>query len=98
MATLQDHRLTTPMVYDQVESLEICRRELEWVGETFLKDGRKYVMGGDRLSAADITLASLAYPLVSPPQMGSVVRMMIDDGDDGGGDDHDVVARACVRL
>lgn len=39
-----------------------------------LSDGRRYLLGGERPSALDVTFCSLAYPLVSPPELKSVVR------------------------
>lgn len=35
---------------------------------TMLSDGRKYLLG-DEMTAADITFASLAYPVLHPPQL-----------------------------
>jgi glutathione S-transferase len=44
------------------------QRELDEVGE-LLADGRPYLCG-DRFTAADLTFASLAAPLVLPPEYG----------------------------
>uniref|UniRef100_A0A0G4HAA6 GST N-terminal domain-containing protein n=1 Tax=Chromera velia CCMP2878 TaxID=1169474 RepID=A0A0G4HAA6_9ALVE len=41
-----------------------------------LSDGRKFLLGTDHPTVLDITAASLAYPLVTPPQMGEVSMSM----------------------
>jgi glutathione S-transferase len=42
--------------------------ELDWVAE-LLADGRPYLLG-ERFSAADLTFAALAAPVVLPPRYG----------------------------
>jgi len=54
-------------------------RSVEKVAQVFgrvnelLKDGRRFLCNTDRPSAADITFAALAYPLLAPPQMSGLV-------------------------
>ena len=50
------------------EDEEIVFAELDWVAER-LADGRPYLLG-ERFSAADLTFASLAAPVVLPPTYG----------------------------
>eukprot|EP00953_Heterococcus_sp_UTEX-ZZ885_P029320 15570-Heterococcus_DN1.PRE.2 len=37
-----------------------------------LSDGRRYILGGDKISAVDITFAALSYPLLAPPEFDSI--------------------------
>lgn len=46
-----------------------------------LSDGRRYLLGGERLSAVDVTFAALAYPVLVPPEMGRVVRPPLNPSD-----------------
>ena len=48
---------TVDRVFDQVSAL--------------LQDGRKYICATEDLTAADITFASLAYPLILPEEKAS---------------------------
>jgi glutathione S-transferase len=50
------------------QSLRISREVFDSVGER-LSDGRPYLVG-DRFSAADLTFAALAAPLIVPPEYG----------------------------
>lgn len=38
------------------------------------KTKKKYILGTDKMTAVDLTFASLAYPLLSPTQFASMVR------------------------
>jgi glutathione S-transferase len=49
-----------------LESRDLLLAELDWL-DGMLADGRPF-LGGDTLSRADITAASLLAPLVNPPQ------------------------------
>lgn len=58
-----------------IPRLDIVRGELNQVFDrvaSLLSDGRKYLCG-DSLTAADIAFASLAYPIVSPKELSSMV-------------------------
>ncbi|MCG3172325.1 MAG: hypothetical protein GMKNLPBB_00473 [Myxococcota bacterium] len=60
------------------EGAERSIRKLEAVfagASELLKDGRRYLTG-DRLTAADITFASLAAPVLRPDNHGSGIRLM----------------------
>ena len=46
---------------------------------SLLQDGRKYICATDDLTAADITFASLAYPLILPEEKASVFVSWDDD-------------------
>lgn len=39
------------------------------------KSPRRYLLGTQKMTAADLTFAALAYPLVGPPQFASLVSM-----------------------
>ena len=71
-----------PVVFPQMRSIARKRLDInsnsaakahETIGSIFeqvselLSDGRKYLIG-DKLSAADITFASLAAPAIAPPE------------------------------
>lgn len=39
------------------------------------RPGKKtYILGTDRLSAADIAFAALSYPIIAPPETATLVR------------------------
>ena len=46
---------------------------------SLLQDGRKYICATEDLTAADITFASLAYPLILPEEKASVFVSWDDD-------------------
>ena len=50
---------------------------------TLLKDGRKYLCNTPSMSAADVTFAALAYPLVLPEEKASVFVSWGDDLPEG---------------
>jgi glutathione S-transferase len=54
-----------------LESLEICQKTFDSLDER-LSDGRRYILGGDKISAVDITFAALSYPLLAPPEFDSI--------------------------
>ena len=55
------------------DSKDIVGRELDWIDE-LLSDGRTFLVG-DRLSRADISVASILAPLVLPAEHASYCRM-----------------------
>jgi glutathione S-transferase len=56
-----------------LESREIVERELDWI-DALLADRRQYLVG-DRLSRADIAVASILAPLVKPAQHPTYARI-----------------------
>jgi len=56
-----------------LESRDVVRQELDWVDD-LLADGRKYLVG-ERLSRADIAVASLLAPLVLPTEHPTYAAM-----------------------
>jgi len=63
-----------------VTALDDCRQVFKEASAMLAGDGegegqgeqRKYLLGGERMTAADLTLAALAYPLVKPPAFVSL--------------------------
>ncbi len=63
-----------------VTALEDCRQVFKEASAMLAGEGegegkgkqRKYLLGGERMTAADLTLAALAYPLVNPPAFASL--------------------------
>merc|ERR1712187_314025 len=50
---------------------------------TLLKDGRKYICGTPDMTAADITFAAIAYPLVLPEEKAAVFASWDDELPEG---------------
>lgn len=71
------------VIMSQGISLAGRERSLKKIQEVFnrvntlLSDGRKYLCNTETLSAADITFAALAYPLILPPQL-NLISMEFD--------------------
>jgi len=63
-----------------VTALEDCRQVFKEASAMLAGEGegegkgkqRKYLLGGERMTAADLTLAALAYPLINPPAFASL--------------------------
>lgn len=56
-------------------ALEECRATFKEVSDLLEKNEGRYLLGTEKLTAADISFASLAYPLVFPPQYVLSVRV-----------------------
>lgn len=63
-----------------ITALEDCRQVFKEASAMLTGEGegegngtqRKYLLGGERMTAADLTFAALAYPLVNPPAFASL--------------------------
>lgn len=63
------------------QALDDCRAVFARVSALLAKPGpgpgnggpRRFLMGTEKMTAADLTFAALAYPLVGPPQFASLV-------------------------
>lgn len=65
------------------QALEDCRAAFARASAMLAEPGpdgkspRRYLFGTEKLTAADITFAALAYPLLGPPQFASMVRAFV---------------------
>jgi glutathione S-transferase len=63
-----------------VTALDDCRQVFKEASAMLVGEGegegkgkqRKYLLGGERMTAADLTFAALAYPLIHPPAFASL--------------------------
>lgn len=60
-------------------ALEDCRAVFQRASALLAEPGpdgkapRRYLLGTEKMTAADITFAALAYPLLGPPEFASLV-------------------------